>query len=131
MSINIFEMVRGSVLGERNEKREMYNFFKYSNLRLEKYIKESGDFLNGKRYIPEVGPGYCSLTVVNEEQNIKEELYYSGDLSRFNYKLWAIDFSIEPIKYSYVDHRGCLIENANRILGDVNTLLEQEDLCSD
>jgi hypothetical protein len=98
---------------------------------LKKYIKKSGDCLNGKMYIPEVGSGYCSLTVVNKEQNIKEELYYSRNLRCFNYKIWKMDFSMQPMEYDYIDHRDCLIENASRILGDVNSFLDVEDLPSD
>jgi hypothetical protein len=138
MGINMREMF-GSFTAEKEYiKREIYYSLRDSTSRLNKYMEESNDesgvedILSGKKYIPDVSSNYCFLSIVNKEENTKEEIHCSKDLKYFSYKIGRTDGSIRSMEYEYVDHRDCVLENVTRILSDVNTLLEGiEGLSSD
>ena len=83
--------------------------------------------LDGSKYIPDMGLSFCTLTIINEKENMREEIFSSGNQGYINYKVGRMDRSMKDMEYDSIDYPDIVKENVIRIISNMNDFLDRNE----
>jgi len=111
------------------EARKLDSALRETSLKLEENLKNFEPKskrlydLDGNMYYPDNGFNSFSIHVVNVKENREEEI--SSTRKYTGYVIKKIDYSMKPLEYDYDRYSGIVTENFNRIMNDVNELIDR------
>ena len=132
MERNIMELFRKKS-GKYPEARELDLVLRESISKLFEYMGKSKEemgivhALDGSKYIPDMGLSFCTLTIINEKENMREEIFSSGNQGYINYKVGRMDRSMKDMEYDSIDYPDIVKENVIRIISNMNDFLDRNE----